>query len=245
MSSHIDFRTLPANVPVLCIPRVYPNINESRIRKIFDELKMGELERIDVVSKTSERGEKFNRVFVHFRRWNNSDNSNNARERLLNGKEIKIIYDDPWFWKISAYREPERRQVAAPHKHRKPVIAFDDSDDEKKTKPFKPKPSTKPPNVNHSRRPVRKFVETRTPSNSPPRRRMEKAENEHPLQPPTTDEDATANNSFLAPLQVPIKEEPPIDYGEYRLPPVKKRQPMIKKEVVEEADEEGLASEEE
>jgi hypothetical protein len=138
MSSQIDFRTLPANVPVLCIPRVYPNITEDRIRKIFEDLNMGELERIDVVSKTGVKpGDKFNRVFVHFRRWNNSENSNTARERLLNGKEIKIIYDDPWFWKISAYRESERRP-APQHQPsgsvRKPTIAFD-SDEDKPSKP--------------------------------------------------------------------------------------------------------------
>ena len=106
MTTQIDFRTLPANVPVLCIPRVYPNISESRIRKIFDDLNMGTLERIDIVSKysvkpggnPSDKGEKFNRVFVHFRRWNDSENARISRERLLNGKEIKIIYDDPWFW---------------------------------------------------------------------------------------------------------------------------------------------------
>ena len=136
MSSHIDFRTMPANVPVLCIPRVYPNISESRIRKIFDDLNMGVLDRIDVVPKTSEKGEKFNRVFVHFRRWNNSDNANTARERLLNGKEIKIIYDDPWFWKISAYREAERRPAPQPHNsgHRKATLAFD-SDEDKSSRP--------------------------------------------------------------------------------------------------------------
>ncbi len=109
MSSQIDFRTLPANVPVLCIPRVYSNINESRIRKIFNDLHMGVLERIDIISKTTEKGEKFNRVFVHFHHWNHSENANIARERLLNGNEIKIIYDDPWFWKISAYKESEKR----------------------------------------------------------------------------------------------------------------------------------------
>jgi hypothetical protein len=109
MSTQIDFRTLPANVPVLCIPRVYPNINESRIRKIFEDMEMGTLDRIDIISKHSDKGEKFNRVFVHFRCWNGSENARVARERLLNGKEIKIIYDDPWFWKISAYREAERK----------------------------------------------------------------------------------------------------------------------------------------
>jgi len=105
--SSIDFRIIPTNVPSLCIPRVFPNINEMRIRKIFDELNMGLIQRIDVVSKTTEKGEKFNRVFVHFSKWNNNETTNLARERLINGKEIKIIYDDPWFWKVSAYRPKE------------------------------------------------------------------------------------------------------------------------------------------
>lgn len=141
MSSQIDFKTVPANVPVLCIPRVYPNISEDRIRKIFDVLNMGTLERIDIVPKTSEKGERFNRVFVHFKIWNNSDFSNIARERLLNGKDIKIIYDEPWFWKISAYREPERKPTFYQQTEdrgnayvKKPTIAFD-LDENKYSKP--------------------------------------------------------------------------------------------------------------
>ena len=130
MTTHIDFRTMPANVPVLCIPRVYPNISESHIRRIFEDLDMGVLERIDIVSKHSEKGEKFNRVFVHFRRWNDTENANIARERLLNGKEIKIIYDDPWFWKISAYREAERKPSAPQNAgQRKPTLQFDSDED--------------------------------------------------------------------------------------------------------------------
>jgi hypothetical protein len=116
MSAKIDLISLPSNFPVLCIPRVYSNIGEPRIRRIFEELDMGDLDRIDVVTKVSEKGEKFNRVYVHFREWNNSDNSNMARERLLEGKDIKIMYDDPWFWKISAYRE----SVPRPHQNQRP-----------------------------------------------------------------------------------------------------------------------------
>jgi len=133
MSFQIDFRTMPANVPVLCIPRVYSNISETRIRGIFDDLNLGQLDRIDIVNKNSDKGEKFNRVFIHFRRWNDTENANIARERLLNGKEIKIIYDDPWFWKISAYREVERRPPAPKNvaQKRKPILQFDDSDEDR------------------------------------------------------------------------------------------------------------------
>lgn len=131
MTSHIDFRTLPINIPSLCIPRVFPNIDEKRIRRIFTDLALGEIDRIDIIGKTGEKGEKFNRIFVHFRRWFASANSDTARERLLNGKEIKIVYDDPWFWKVSAYRPPSRDapKKQAPAKAA-PRIQFDDSDEE-------------------------------------------------------------------------------------------------------------------
>jgi hypothetical protein len=113
MSSHIDFRTLPASIPSLCIPRVYPNIDERRIRKTFDDLNLGIIERVDIVRKTTEKGEKCNRVFIHFSRWFSSRNADTARERLLNGQDIKVIYDDPWFWKVAAYKEAvePRREV--------------------------------------------------------------------------------------------------------------------------------------
>jgi hypothetical protein len=133
MAAHIDFRTLPVNVPSLCIPRVYSNIDEARIRCVFAELDMGDIQRIDVIGKTNDKGDKFNRVFVHFKQWNASENANIARERLLNGKEIKILYDDPWFWKVSAYREPARpsgaKQSYAAHRpQKKASIQFDFDD---------------------------------------------------------------------------------------------------------------------
>jgi hypothetical protein len=111
MSGHIDFRTLPANIPSLCIPRVFSNIDERRIYRIFDDLGLGDIDRINIVRGNNAKGEKCNRVFIHFTRWYNSRNADTARERLLNGNDIKVIYDDPWFWKVAAYRE-------APPSHR-------------------------------------------------------------------------------------------------------------------------------
>ena len=99
---------MPNNVPSLCIPRVFNNIDEKRIHRILDELKLGEIKRIDIVSKKTAKGEIFNRVFIHFKQWFSNENADIARDRLLNGKEIKIIYDGPWFWKISAYREQKK-----------------------------------------------------------------------------------------------------------------------------------------
>jgi len=156
MSAQIDFRTLPLNVPSLCIPRVFSNINEARIRRILAELNLGDIARVDVVSnKSPDKDKSFNRVFIHFNKWNTNENANTARERLINGKDIKIIYDDPWFWKVSAYREQTT------HHHRRPSVAPQekkvsmtfDSDEEKPRKQETPKKQFSP----------------RTPDSSPPR----------------------------------------------------------------------------
>ena len=140
----IDFRTLPLNIPSLCIPRVFNNITEERIRSILNELKLGDIERIDIVSKSGPKNnninnnsnDKFNMVFIHFSQWYLEGNSLIARERLLSGKEIKILYDDPWFWKISAYKMPIK---IAPYKNNKinnngPIKMQLDSDEEDKEK---------------------------------------------------------------------------------------------------------------
>jgi hypothetical protein len=212
-SQAIDFRTLPNNVPSLCIPRVFPNINEKRIRGIFDDLNMGEIQRIDIVSKMTDKGEKFNRVFVHFKRWFSNANADTARERLINGKEIKIIYDDPWFWKVSAYREPNKAAPSRPQVNKKVAhLQFDSDEDRAQTnhssrqtdefgrdiqrprQQHKPRPK---PRQDHKLRPEEPVP--RSPSSSPPRR-MEDA------------------------VEQPFK----IDYGSCPIP-VKKRNILAKK----------------
>ena len=126
----VDFRTLPISIPSLCIPRVFINIDETRIRRVFDELNIGIIDRIDIICKTTPKGEKFNRVYVHFKRWFiNNTNADTARERLLNGKDIKIIYDDPWFWKVSAYRENLRSSQHLSQDKKKVSLQFYDDKD--------------------------------------------------------------------------------------------------------------------
>ena len=129
-NSNAENNIMSNNFPSLCIPRVYPNIKEERIRKIFQELALGELERIDIVNKTSEKGEKFNRVFIHFKTWYAEGNAEVARKRLIEGKDIKIIYDDPWFWKVSAYKERVQKPLPEKKPVKPKVTLIIESDDE-------------------------------------------------------------------------------------------------------------------
>ena len=97
--------------PAIVIPRVFKNITQQRILAIFSKLDLGDIVRIDMVPRTNERGEEFWRVFVHLA-WADTENGTAVRTKLMtqdgNG-EVKIVYDDPWFWKLHASRPAPAR----------------------------------------------------------------------------------------------------------------------------------------
>ena len=93
--------------PAVCIPRVFKNITEQRILAIFRNLDLGDIVRIDMVPRQNEQSVEYWRVFVHIA-WSDSKNSTAIRRKMEenggNG-EVKIVYDEPWYWKMRASRE--------------------------------------------------------------------------------------------------------------------------------------------
>jgi hypothetical protein len=111
----------PAQGISICIPRVFNNIGWRRIKQVFIDLRWGFIDRVDVIPC----GGKFKRAFVHFApgKWNMRDKK--ARESLTalqKGNEVKVIYDEPWFWKISisASKKPDE----APKPRARPNVTF-------------------------------------------------------------------------------------------------------------------------
>ena len=205
----INLTTVPVHFPSVCIPRVFPNIDETRIRKVFDSLSIGEIERIDIIPITTEKREKFNRVFIHWRYWNDNHMANLSRERLLNGKEIKVMYDDPWFWKVSAYREPLPRppvQKRLEQQRPRPHIVFENDcrlpiapglNDYRRRPPANEDRRRPPANEDHRRRPPANEDRRRPPANEDRRRppatnedrRRPPANEDHRRRPPAANED--------------------------------------------------------
>jgi len=103
-SNNFDLNYLAENQPSMCIPRVFDNVDERQVRDIFEQLDLGQVSHIDIIERRTEKGEKYKRVFIHFTRWFWNDEACTARRRLIEGKDIKVVYNAPWFWKISANR---------------------------------------------------------------------------------------------------------------------------------------------
>jgi hypothetical protein len=225
----------------MCIPRVYPNISEGRIRKIFDELNIGVIERVDIVSKTTEKGERFNRVFIHMDRWFNNSNACVARERLLGGKDIKVIYDDPWFWKISAYKPGEVSSSNNNNNNnkKKATIQFDSSDDEKEKERRKPKvtdikpltePRPKPYNNNNNNNNNNRggCNKARREDILPVQRPVERP---HKEEKPIIKEEIN-QRPILRDNNPKMEVPPPVQYDEAVIASTKKRVIIIRKEPV-------------
>lgn len=112
--------TLSNTVPSLHIGRVHSNITEKMILSIFISLNIGKIKKINII-RPKEKESKFNRVIINLL-WYNNEKANSSRERLLRGNEIKIIYDDPWFWKVNTYnpkKKEDKNILTEPEKNNK------------------------------------------------------------------------------------------------------------------------------
>lgn len=102
----------PATGVSLCIPRVFNNINWRRVKQVFIDLQWGHVERVDLVPKGT-----FKRAFVHFApgKWNMRDQeAMKVLAALKAGTEVKIVYDEPWYWKIGLSRAKKPAEAPKP-----------------------------------------------------------------------------------------------------------------------------------
>lgn len=100
--------------PSVCIPRTLNNVTRQDVKDVFEVvIGRGTVERVDIVVNRQNDGQPFCRIFVHFRYWPNTPEIMSIRQRLLDGEMIKVVYDNPWFWKCSASRvaKPTRPKV--------------------------------------------------------------------------------------------------------------------------------------
>ena len=100
---------MDAAEPSIYINYVYENITRERIIETFTEVFAGEyIERVDMVRKTNtETEEEYFSVFIHLTTWPTGQAFQNIRQKLIDGKDFKLVYDSPWFWKCCASKMPK------------------------------------------------------------------------------------------------------------------------------------------
>ncbi len=88
--------------PTICIPRVETFVTKEYILKKFSKLNLGEITQITDIPLRSDNDYKC--VFIKIK-WNPiTTQGKYVYTRLINGENVKIMYDPPWHWKIVASR---------------------------------------------------------------------------------------------------------------------------------------------
>ena len=118
--------------PTLCISRTHKNIREERVFAVLRQLNLGWVGKIDTVPKKNveknpdgtETTKEFVRVFIHFTKWfTNNRQTQQFLERLDSEGFVHIIYDEPWFWKVTKY-VPKERKPQPQSRYPRPRIDF-------------------------------------------------------------------------------------------------------------------------
>ena len=84
--------------PSICIPSIERNISAFDIRKTFEKLNIGTINKIIIKKKN-----KHSTAFVYLQRWNvKNEKAKLFHKKIIEGEEVNLIYKFPWFWKCRA-----------------------------------------------------------------------------------------------------------------------------------------------
>ena len=82
----------------ICIPSIERNITSFDIKKTFEKLDIGKINRVTVKKKN-----KHSTAFIYLQSWNiKSKNAKIFYKKIIEGEEVNLIYEFPWFWKCRA-----------------------------------------------------------------------------------------------------------------------------------------------
>ena len=112
----------------LIIPRVFPQyIDEQGMIDTFEQQKLGRVYKVNMIHMNSEsrrRGHPMYKAIVYFSAWYDNVIAYNFQQRIFNQGDARVVYDDPWFWKVTASKWKADQ-------NRNPTVKLD-TDNEKK-----------------------------------------------------------------------------------------------------------------
>ena len=112
--------------PSICIPKTLHNVKWVQVKEIFElVLGKGTVDRVDIVqTKNPSDVYQFCRIFIHFKTWSSKPEIQAIRDKLIKGETIKVVYDNPWFWKCVASNVPKPDRTLP----KTPFIEFEKDD---------------------------------------------------------------------------------------------------------------------
>ncbi len=103
----------PCNFPGLehtmsiFIPYAKMTVTREQVAVAFYRNQIGAVKRVDMIRK-EEDDRTFYQLFVHFEHWFDTDAATNIHNKLHNGEQARMVYDDPCYWNMFANHSWDR-----------------------------------------------------------------------------------------------------------------------------------------
>lgn len=91
------------NKLTLCIPRINNKISSKEIFKKLIKLKIGYILKLIEIPIKNSNDYKRIILIIEF----TGDKGKQMEEYLKKGNTLKIVYDDPWYWKLLLYKKEQ------------------------------------------------------------------------------------------------------------------------------------------
>lgn len=79
----------------ICIPRINKRVTKKDVWRVFEKYRFGSIKSVVIGGERDSRC-----VFIDYYSWRTDVPRVKAvYDRLMEGKDIKIIYDTPWHWR--------------------------------------------------------------------------------------------------------------------------------------------------
>ena len=85
MTTHFQF-------PSVLIPHVWDNITKEYIISVFEKLQIADVARVDMIPRDNSTSFM---AFIHMNCWYTNTAAQNLRDKITDGQEGRIVYDDP------------------------------------------------------------------------------------------------------------------------------------------------------
>ena len=94
-------------LPNIYIPMLFSNITHDRLLKIIEQLDIFTPAIINFEEKQDLKGKNCNCAFIQVEHWHDTPQAKQFRAKLLANEEVKVVFDDPWFFICKRKHEEE------------------------------------------------------------------------------------------------------------------------------------------
>lgn len=98
-------------LPNIYIPMLFSNISHDRLCTIIKQLDIFTPAIINLEEKQDLKGNKCNCAFIQVEHWHDTPQAKQFRTKLLANEEVKIVFDDPWFFICKRKHEEEELET--------------------------------------------------------------------------------------------------------------------------------------